>query len=82
MCERVDGKVGAEETPIGLLPKDSDLDTDGLDISAEDMKEILRIDAEAWKAELPDIENHFSTFGDRLPEKLKKQLDEFRDRLK
>jgi phosphoenolpyruvate carboxykinase (GTP) len=81
MCERVDGKVGADETPIGLLPKESDLDTEGLDISAEDMKEILRIDAEAWEAELPDIKNHFSTFGDRLPEKLTKQLEEFRERL-
>ncbi len=81
MCERVDGKVGAKETPIGLLPEDGGLDTQGLDTSADDMAELLKIDTEAWKAEIPDIENHFSTFGDRLPERLKKQLDEFRKRL-
>ncbi len=81
MCERVDEKVGAEETPIGLLPKEGDLDTDGLDTSADDIKELLKIDSEAWKAEIPDIENHFSTFGDRLPERLKKQLQEFIQRL-
>jgi phosphoenolpyruvate carboxykinase (GTP) len=81
MCERVDGKAGANETPIGLLPKEGDIDTEGLDLSADELKELLRIDADAWKAEIPDIENHFAIFGDRLPERLKKQLDELRKRL-
>ena len=81
MCERVDGRAGGNETPIGILPDDDGLDTNGLEISAEDMKEIMRIDTDAWKAEIPDIENHFAKFGDRLPERLKKQLEEFRKRL-
>ncbi len=81
MCERIDGKVGAEETPIGLLPKEGDLDAGGLDLSADELKELLRIDTAAWKAEIPDIEQHFSSFGDRLPERLKKQLQEFIQRL-
>jgi phosphoenolpyruvate carboxykinase (GTP) len=81
MCERVDGKAEAQETPIGLLPNEEDLDVSGLDISDEDMKELMRIDIDAWKAEIPDIENHFSTFGDRMPERLKQQLQEFRKRL-
>jgi phosphoenolpyruvate carboxykinase (GTP) len=81
MCERVDGRAGGNETPIGILPDDNGLDTSGLDVSDEDMKEIMRIDTEAWKAEIPDIEDHFAKFGDRLPERLKKQLEEFRKRL-
>ena len=81
MCERVDGKVDAQETPIGLLPNKEDLDTSGLDVSSDDIKELLRVDTDAWKAEIPDIEQHFSTFGSRLPERLKKQLEEFRHRL-
>jgi phosphoenolpyruvate carboxykinase (GTP) len=81
MCERIDGKVEAQETPIGLLPKDGDLDVDGLEVSKEDFQELFKIDTEAWKTEIPDIENHFSKFGDRMPERLKKQLDEFRNRL-
>ena len=81
MCDRVDGKVGAKETPIGLVPNEGDLDTDGIGISSDDMNELMRVDADAWKAEIPDIENHFSTFGDRLPERLKKQLQEFIKRL-
>ena len=81
MCDRVDEKVEARETPIGLLPNKQDLDISELNISPEDMKELLSTDREAWKAEIPDIENHFSSFGDHVPDRLKKQLQEFIQRL-
>jgi phosphoenolpyruvate carboxykinase (GTP) len=81
MCERVEGSAKAIETPIGFLPKEEDLDLNGLDISSEDMKELLDVDASAWKAEIPDIEQHFALFGDRLPERLSRQLAELRKRL-
>jgi phosphoenolpyruvate carboxykinase (GTP) len=81
MCQRVDGKIGAKETPIGLMPKDGDLDLSGLDISAENMRAMMDVDLKAWKAEIPDIEQHFALFGKRLPERLRKQLDEFKRRL-
>jgi phosphoenolpyruvate carboxykinase (GTP) len=45
------------------------------------MKELLRIDPAAWKAEIADIESHFDQFGDRLPARLRKQLDDLRKRL-
>jgi len=81
MCERLEGKVGARDTTIGLLPNAGDLDLTGLDISTENMKELMRIDHEAWAAEIPDIERHFSEFADRLPDRLKRQLRELRTRL-
>jgi len=81
MCERADGKAGAKETPIGLLPEDGGLDLTGLNIDAENMKELMAVDIAAWKAELPDIEKHFAQFGTRAPERLKKQLEELRKRL-
>ena len=81
ICERVDGKVGAQKTPIGLLPNEGDLDLSGLDIAPEDMSELMSIDTDAWKAEIPDIERHFSLFDNRLPERLDKQLQEFIQRL-
>ncbi|MEK6654285.1 MAG: phosphoenolpyruvate carboxykinase (GTP), partial [Thermodesulfobacteriota bacterium] len=81
MCERVDGKAGAVETPIGLMPKEGDIDLSGLAISAADLKELLRVDANAWKAEISDIEKHFGQFGDRLPERLRKQLNDLGTRL-
>ncbi len=81
MCERIEGKVGARKTPIGFMPQDGDLDLTGLNLSAENMKELLRVDPGAWSAEVPDIEKHFAKFGDRMPERLKAQLQELRDRL-
>jgi phosphoenolpyruvate carboxykinase (GTP) len=81
MCERVDNKVGAKETPIGLMPGDEDLDLTGLNIPSGNMKALMDVDHAAWKAEIPDIEKHFALFGSRLPSRLTKQLEEFRRRL-
>lgn len=81
MCERVEGKVSAKETAIGLLPKEGELDLSGLEIPSEDMAELMKVDIEEWKVEVPDIEQHFAQFGDRLPERLQRQLDELKTRL-
>ena len=81
MCERVEGKVGTVDTPIGKLPKEGDLDLTGLDISKENMQELMAVDKAAWKAEMPDIEKHYARFGDRLPGKLRDQLAELAKRL-
>ena len=81
MCERVAGTAGARETPIGLLPGEGDLDLKGLSVSPEDIRELLTVDIAAWKAEVPDIEQHFSQFGDRLPARLADQLKQLAARL-
>lgn len=81
MCARVDGRVDAKETPIGFMPKYGDLDLSGLDISGRDMEALMHVDVSAWRAEILDIERHFSEFGDRLPERLWRQLDELKRRL-
>jgi phosphoenolpyruvate carboxykinase (GTP) len=81
MCDRLDGKVGAQKTPIGLMPLEGDLDLSGLDMSNDNMRELMSIDTGAWKAEISDIERHFAEFGNRLPERLGSQLQELRKRL-
>jgi phosphoenolpyruvate carboxykinase (GTP) len=74
MCERVEGKVGARETPIGLVPREGDLDLTGLSIPSQDLAHLLNADPVAFKAEVPDLEAHFKQFGDRLPARLDAQL--------
>jgi phosphoenolpyruvate carboxykinase (GTP) len=81
MCERVEGKVGVVEAATGLLPKKEELDISGLDIDSADLEELFKIDKDAWKAELPDIEQFFAKFGSKLPARLSKQLEELRARL-
>ncbi len=79
--ERCDDAAKAVETPIGRLPADGALDTKGLDIAGDALKELLAVDAAGWKAELPLIEEHFATFGDRLPQGLKDELAGLKKRL-
>jgi len=74
--ERVDGTADAVETPIGYLPTSDALDLDGLDISDADLAELLRVDADGWRAAVPQIESHYAKFGERLPTELDEQLRE------
>ncbi|MBN1886387.1 MAG: phosphoenolpyruvate carboxykinase (GTP) [Thermoflexales bacterium] len=81
MCERVEGRASAQKTPIGLLPERDALDLNGLDWPLESVQELLRVDADAWRAEIPDLERHLDRFGRRLPERLRRQLDALKQRL-
>ena len=79
--ERVSGGGEAVESPIGWVPADGAIDTEGLEISAEGLAEVLKVDTEEWRAEVPDIEAHFDTFGDRLPDALRDELQALEKRL-
>ncbi len=81
MCERIEGKIGAQETPIGNMPAESDLDLEGLEIAAEDLAELLQVDCEAFKADLDDAEAYLEKFGDKVPERLRVQLAAQKKRL-
>jgi len=81
MCERVEGKVGAKETAIGNMPLDGDLDLTGLDIAPEDIAELLTVDAEAFKEDLADGEAYLVDFGDKVPERLRAQVEAQKTRL-
>jgi phosphoenolpyruvate carboxykinase (GTP) len=78
---RCEGKAEAVETPIGLLPAEGAIETEGLTISAEAMKELLSVDTELVKAQLPQVKEHLAKFGDRLPDELHEQLADLERRL-
>lgn len=81
MCERVEGKVDAVETPIGLIPRKEDLDTAGLNISDADLTELLNVDVELFNASLNDTEEYLQSYGNKLPERLKAQFNTLKDRI-
>ena len=75
--DRCDGKVETETTPIGYVPKQGDINTEGLDITAEDMAEILKPDLAAYKEEIDGIKAFFEKIdgvGGRMPQELKDRL--------
>jgi phosphoenolpyruvate carboxykinase (GTP) len=81
IVERLAGTGEAVETPIGRVPAPRALDTSGLDMTAEDLEAVLRVDQEEWRAELGDVATWFTSFGDKLPGVLWAELDALRARL-
>jgi phosphoenolpyruvate carboxykinase (GTP) len=71
IIDRCNGRVGARETAVGLLPYAKDIDTRGLDVSADTMDALLSIDAEQWRAEMDSIGDYLESYGDRLPDTLR-----------
>ena len=81
IIDRCEDKVDAVETPIGYLPKPEDINTDGLDISKDTLKELLSVDKGIWKEEVKGEREFFEQFGDRLPKQIKDELERLEDRL-
>jgi len=74
MIDRVQGRAGAHDTPIGYMPAREDLDTSGLELSATTIDELLKVDAPAWKSDLDHLVGEFDQYGARLPDRLRHEL--------
>ena len=70
IVERVQGKADGVETPIGFVPAPGSLDLEGLNLPAETMEELLRVDRDAWQQELAEQQRFFEQFGERLPQEI------------
>ncbi len=81
VIERMEGQAAAVETPIGHVPTPESLDTDGLDMTDEELAMALSVDPEEWKAEIPQIQEWFDKFGEQLPAVLWTELDGLKARL-
>ncbi|GGT18085.1 phosphoenolpyruvate carboxykinase [GTP] [Nonomuraea spiralis] len=79
IVDRLNGEAKAIPTAIGLLP--AELDTKGLDLSAEDLRTLLSVDRDVWREEAALIPAHFEKFGDHLPKELWDEYDALLDRL-
>jgi phosphoenolpyruvate carboxykinase (GTP) len=79
--DRCAGTGKAVDTPIGFLPT-PDAIARPAGVSEDDLKEILKVDIEGWKAEIADVrQNHYPKFGDKLPKELYAELDAIEKRL-
>jgi len=67
VVDRLEGRAGAVETPIGLVPEAGALDISGLDLSDEKMELLLTVDREVWKEEAALSARDLKKLGDRLP---------------
>ncbi len=82
IIDRCENNVESVQTPIGLQPNISDIDTENLDISVENIKKLLEVNKEVWKDEAHSIEEFYKQFGDKLPKELVEQLTILKNNLK
>ncbi len=75
IVKRCEGKVDAQETPIGYVPYAEDINLEGLDFSIDTLKSILEVDKAKWAKEAAGVEEFYKQFGDKLPKELRQQLD-------
>ena len=78
---RCEGEAEAVETPVGLLPAEGEIEHDGLDMSAEAMADLLSVDLDLVKEQLPQVKEHLAKFGDNLPAEVSAQLQALEQRL-
>jgi phosphoenolpyruvate carboxykinase (GTP) len=81
VVERLEGTAAAVDTPVGQVPAPGALDISGLDVSEDDLVAALRVDPEEWRAEIPQVADWFTSFGDKLPGVLWSELDALKARL-
>ncbi len=81
MIDRCNGKDAAVRSPIGWLPAEGAIDTEGIEVSKETMQELLAVERADWLKEAEGIGEFFAKFGDRLPPEMERQRQELIKRL-
>ena len=81
VVERVEGKVGAQDTPVGRLPRREDLDLDGLSLAADKLDILLSVDTDIWRREAALNAEDLKTLGERVPPVLWREQAELEERL-
>ncbi len=82
ILDRCEGKVSANETPIGYTPNAEDLNIAGLDdVTVDTVKELLAIDKDGWLKETEGIKEFYGELT-RVPAELYEELDKLKENLK
>jgi phosphoenolpyruvate carboxykinase (GTP) len=73
MLDRIDGRAGAIDTPVGKVPRPEDLDLRGLDTPVDQIREDLSVKKDEWSAELASAGEFFDKLGHRMPQGLREK---------
>lgn len=87
IIKRCEGKVDADETAIGYLPKKGDINVAGIEdeVTPEIMDKLLNVDTDLWKAEIAEMRRYYNddiaAKGGKIPAALYEELDKLEARL-
>ena len=73
IVDRALGRVGGQETVVGWVPREGDLDLSGLDIAPEQFAEATAIRYDEWRAEIESQKEFFDKIGPTMPPALELQ---------
>jgi phosphoenolpyruvate carboxykinase (GTP) len=73
---RCEGTADGADTVLGTVPTADSLDTDGLDLDAAALEDLLTVDPDAFRQQLPQVREHLARFGDDLPAEIRAQFDQ------
>ncbi len=74
-------EAGAQESPIGYLPRPEDIDLEGSGVDRATLETLLTVDKAVWKQEVEGIEAFYARFGDKLPKTLAAELETLKKNL-
>ena len=79
---RCEGKVEADITPIGYIPKAEDINIEGLaDVTIDTIRELLTVDNASWLEDIANIKEFYAQVGDRVPAAMYDELAALEARL-
>jgi phosphoenolpyruvate carboxykinase (GTP) len=82
VLDRAHGRVGARETLVGNVPRQEDLNLNGLDLSQETVSKVMNVDLAEWETELESQQEWFDKLGKTLPKPIALQRDVLLERVR
>jgi phosphoenolpyruvate carboxykinase (GTP) len=82
VIDRVNGRAGARETPLGLVPELNGFPADGLDIPRETLQKLFEVKTGVWEEEIRDVGAFLDRFGPHLPYEIRQDYNRMATRLK
>ena len=80
---RCEGKVEAQETAIGYIPKPEDINIEGLKgITIDTIRGLLSVEKDSWLEDIQNIKEFYALVGDRVPKEMYEELDALEKRLR
>ncbi|WP_130506449.1 phosphoenolpyruvate carboxykinase (GTP) [Microterricola gilva] len=79
---RIEGTVAGENTAVGVVPAEGELNLDGLELAPDAAKQLFAVDKASWRAECDLTEEYFDQFNGKVPAALLAELASLRYHLK
>jgi phosphoenolpyruvate carboxykinase (GTP) len=81
IIERVNGRMGAKETPLGFVPDINTFPADGINMSRSDLQKLFEVRPGEWQGEIQDIKGFLDRFGSQIPYEIRNDFNRLSSRL-